>query len=328
MVSISNTTFDLAELVRTSSPEPVYRPWPGYWRATECIGCPKAMLHRAYNHEPHRRYGNPRIMELGLLLEDDIAARLMIQGIWIEHRHTTFQGRDNIPIVCHPDGFFRRNGALRLIEIKSMGHEDFLEVKNFGVAKSNSLYPKQVQLYLDHVGRRPEFDTDEGTWLVIDRNTLDLCQEDFRYDPEIAGQLNERILIAKDAAERHLEPEALSCSSDFFEKLICPWAYLCEPVLPEIADPVLEQAARRFLECKLIKADADEIIEVCRTDIKSVMEALNQTAIRGYGIKAIIRDERRTKTDIDAASKILDPEIMEQIFERYMISVLRIEEER
>jgi hypothetical protein len=271
------------------------------------------MLYRAYNTEPKFLYGNSIAMELGLILESEIVARLLTRGIVIQRRSELFKGVDNVPIVCHPDGFFTRDGKLKMLEVKTMGRERYLECFNFSIEKTRPDLVNQVQLYLHHAGS--QLDVTEGEWLVMDRDTTDFFTESFTYDPEIAKALNSKIMIAKDAVDRQLEPEALSCSSEFLDRLLCPWRHLCGPIPPEISDKALEISASRFLDCKSIIDDCNDIIEVCRAAISSVMESRNLTSMKGYGITATMREERRTSTNWDAVKQLLDTDTGQDIRE-------------
>jgi len=346
--SLIPTPVSLADAVYSSALESTYPAWDGRWRATECLRCHRAMLYRAYNRPAEHKFGSPFVMELGLLLEDEIVARLAVQGIRVEHRGRVFTST-RIPIICHPDGFYSgelviqngilsvRQGKLRLLEIKTMAHEYFLECKTFGLAKTRLDLVGQAQLYLAE--SKEELGVSEGTWLVMDRdmrNRDGLFTEDFSYNSAIVGKLDEKIIIAKDAVDRGLEPEALSCSHEFLDRLLCPWGHLCGPIPPEIYDATLNTAAIRFLECKSIQDDCDDVVEVCRAMISQVMEDKGVTSLHvtpqgiqaGYGLTATMREEKRTVTNWDVAKATLSREQLDQIFEPQLNQVLRIERDK
>lgn len=285
------------------------REWSGVWNATDCVGCPRALLHIARKCLSVR--GSIPVssiykMEDGILHEDDIIARLRLSGVKGAKPGAIMA--PDIPVVIHPDWLFAMDGVQHGLEIKSYGCDYFHPLTVKGVKEQSPGYYRQMQFYMHYTGIK------QWVLLAKDRDCCELHEEIVRYDPECVSGLIDTVLSAKAVIEQGLDCEALPCSSDFMTRLFCPFNMLiCEGPTEEIFLPEATKAGESWLWAKKISEQTGQEISSARVMLRDILAASgnrrmdvtvpfvgSMTRLRVYA-----SGQKRHVPDMDLARKIL-----------------------
>ena len=308
----------LVEKIEEYLSEPIeYSEWPGYWNATNCTGCPRALIYIARGIKPPGRPGPWDIykMQDGNLHEDDIKARLRLKGIRIEEPGAIMLSQ--APVVCHPDGIVSLDGVPFGLEIKSYGCDYFHPLTIRGVKDYSPRYYRQMQLYMLATGIKQ--------WILLakDRNCCLIHEEIVAYDDAVAQELIDIILSAKAVLDQNLDAQALPCSSDFMTRQFCSFSPMCEGPSKEVWTMEASKAAEDWLWAQHIKDEAEQHIETARQTFREILSSLNVPAIDVAGslqgslqrLRVYASGQKRRIPNMSLAEKLLEPDVFGQIFE-------------
>lgn len=294
--------------------------WSGIWNATDCTGCPRALVYIARGVKPPGKPSPWDIyrMQDGLLHEDDLRARLRLKGIKLEHPGAIMM--PDAPIVCHPDDLCNLDGVPYGIEYKSHGCDRFHALTVRGVKDYMPRYYNQMQLYMRATGIKQ--------WILIakDRNCCRIHEEVVPYDDVVAQRLVDTVLSAQAAISQNLDVQALPCSNDFMTRLFCPFNMtVCEGPAAEVWTPEATKAAEAWLWAKAMEEESSKSRESSRQTFRDIMANLSEptpaidvgTSFLGSWVRLRVyaSGQRRRFADTALAEKLLEPEVFNRIFE-------------
>lgn len=294
------------------------REFTGLWNATDCTGCPRALVLLARGES---RSGRPKPwsiykMQDGLLHEDDIKARLRLRGIKIQEPGAIIM--PDAPIVCHPDGLVNLDGVDFGLEIKSYGCGYFHDLTLKGVKRQSLRYYRQMQLYMRVTGVR--------LWILLakDRDCCEIYEEMVSYDESEAKSLIDSVLSAKAVLDQDLDPQALPCGNEFQEKLYCPFRdSYCHGPVKEMWDSEAVKAINDWLWAKEMESEANKIISSSHMRLRQIMADTNTDVMDLIGemkdtkhkVRVYAKGQGRRVGDISIAEAILDPKVFNQIYQ-------------
>lgn len=309
----------LVEKIEEYLSQPIERSeWPGYWNATDCTGCPRALVYIARGIKPPDKPGpwDMYVMQDGLLHEDDIIGRLRLKGIKVEKPGAMMLS--DAPIVCHPDGLISLDGVPFGLEIKSYGCKRFHPLTLRGVKDYSPRYYSQMQLYMRATGIKQ--------WILLakDRNCCLIHEEVVNYDSEWTQQLIDTVLSAQAVINQNLDAQALPCSSDFLTRLFCSYNMaICDGPSEEVWSKEANKAAEDWLWSKASESEVNIVQEACRQSFRDIIANSGYQKIdigasfKGAWskIRVYASGQRRRIANMDLAEKILVPDVFSQIFE-------------
>jgi hypothetical protein len=294
--------------------------WPRYWRWTEATHCPRQLLHRAYMTpalppKPEQML----LMEDGLMHEADMKIRLKVAGIPVREfpKEGMTTGKTGLPLVFHPDGVITIDGTEYVFEFKTMNTNLFENVARDGMAAHKPEYIKQVDGYMWAT------DIPRAIFLCKCRETAALYEEVYLFPGE---QVNIKPILANvELAWTYFQagepPDIMACTSDFFERMFCPWAEVDGPLPRELVDDAAIVAALRWHETKILIDDLEPALKNSKAVIRQCMEALGETTMDinlgqmggNERIRAHVAQVTRTGIGLDDARSVLSPSILERI---------------
>lgn len=311
--------------------KPRFPDFDGRWRATECTGCPGALIHRALGCESGIFSSETlALFHEGYLHEDDVRARITAAGVFlIDYGQDGGLVAIDAPIVSHPDGF---DPVLQeLYEIKSIGDADDYRGIEQDLYDSHSGWQKQIQTYLRITGAkrcRVLIKVRKSGWI--------LPPVIVEYDQKITDPIWGRVETASNAliqAAQNLPKQLqtcdnitsfLGCSTDYQERMFCPFYEThCSKknLFPKSqANDVLNKLMENYAAAKMLSDDMESEMKSLRDQMKvAVLDILGE-AKKGkvdstYGSISIYETSYGS-TNLQKAKELLTPAQYDEIFTR------------
>lgn len=257
--------------VNTQAPR--YPAFDGRWRATECIGCPAAIIHRALGC-PHAGItaDTLSLFHEGYLHEDDMVARVQARGINLFRYGENGIRSLEIPIVAHPDG--ADLAAREIYEFKSIGDGDEFREFEQVLYDKHSNYNKQVQVYMRVTGYHSA-----RVIMKIRKSGWILKPVVVPYDQAVTEPIWSAVKQTVQAlldADTYLAPELrtcdkishfLTCSDDFMTRQFCPYHSVHCATDPNMASQHLNGLIADYLGWRSANAESTAEVKILRDKI-------------------------------------------------------------
>jgi len=234
-----------------------------------------------WQEKPLYDVGLQKIFSAGNLYERDTIQLLTDSGFVIEQQQRDYHMKGE-NISAHIDGKIMLNGAFKPFEAKSMSPFVYASVNCLNDMKNHKYnhvrrYPAQLQIYLFLA------ESEEGVWILRDRNNYDLKDIEVTLDYEYA----EALLQKAKEIEGHIAAETLPDRVDYDDEGCgkCPYIHICLPEADRkgidlIDDPELIERIDRWFELKPDKKEFDDLDKIIKKAIKGKASAI----VGGYHI--------------------------------------------